>query len=245
MSHHSSTSVDAWKQHQTQVTSLIFPAITQRVTQQQKKYIDKLNTTRNIITSSLPPGTLVALKDPHYLLGKSIKPGAEPTYMGSYTIVRRLPTGPYIVKDDTGEQLDRPVPLDQMRVLFPPNHKHNAPAASSSSTDTSTDNANHAVQHIINHRLVDGHSLQYFVKWKGCTGKHNSWVDETDMLGTDIVHRYFQQLQAKKDKQQHTPTAAPTLRHVTIMTRQQRHILRDDTPSLAFTCSQSSPPSPS
>jgi transposase InsO family protein len=227
-SHFTSTDVHAWKQHQTQLTSLIFPAISQRVNQQQQKYINKLNTTRNIITSSLPPGTLVALKDPKYILDKSIKPSSEPTYMGQYTIVRRLPTGPYILRDDTGEQLDRPVPLDHMRVLFPPNHR-NAPSSSSTADD---DNGKkYAVQEIVNHRLIDGHRLQYYVKWKGYSNKKdNSWVDETDMHGTDIIHRYFQQLQAKQDKQR-TAADTPTLRHITILTRCQQHMIHDDSSS--------------
>ena len=137
--HYTSTGIDAWKQHQTQVVSLIYPAINQRVTQKQKAYIDKLNTTRRIITESLAAGTRIMLKDPLYILDKSIKPGHEPTYMGAYTIVRRLPTGPYIVQDDEGVQLDRPIPLDQMRVLFPPK--------SSSSSSSSSHHHHHHLHH--------------------------------------------------------------------------------------------------
>lgn len=236
LSHYTSTSVHAWKNHQTQLVSLIYPAITERVTQQQQKYIDKLNTTRNIITTPLPPGTLVALKDPKYILDKSIKPGHEGTYMGQYTIVRRLPTGPYLVKDDTGQQLDRPVPLDQMRVLFPPGHPMTTPSPdrddddddgdSSSSSSSHTRKRVYAVDSIVDHRLVDGHRLQYLVKWKGFTRKDNQWVDESDMLSTDIIHSYFKELNEKQQRQQkqRDNTITPTLRSVVVI-RQHNYII--------------------
>jgi transposase InsO family protein len=233
LSHYTSTSIDAWKHHQTQIVSLIYPAINTRVTHQQQKYINKLNTTRNIITKPLSPGTLVALKDPKFLHGKSIKPSHEPTYMGQYTIVRRLPTGPYIIKDETGEQLDRPVPLDQMRILFPPHTRR--PSRNHDTTDNDDDNDIYAVQDILEHRLVDGHKLQYLVKWKGYTTKHNSWVDASDMLGTDIIHRYFKRVNDEQSR--NTTTPAPKLRCVAVSMRQHAHMI--------YSLSDSSSSSPS
>jgi hypothetical protein len=189
----------SWKQHQQQVVSLIYPAINDRVNEQQRRYIERLNTTRNIITASLPPGTRVMLKDPAYILDKSIKPGREPTYMGSYTITRRLPTGPYIVKDDTGVTIDRPVPLDQMRVL-------GSPDPDTDNQDDSHSNNIYVVDRIMNHRIVDGHKLQYNVKWKGYSVDQNTWEDESNIIDTNCIHLYFKKLQQDKDQ----PTPAPT-----------------------------------
>lgn len=185
-----------WRQHQQQLISLIFPAINKRVTAAQQKYIDRLNTTRNIITHSLPPGTRVMLKDPAYILDKSIKPGREPTYMGAYTIVRRLPTGPYIVKDDTDVTIDRPIPLDQMRVLPA------RPAPTHSADDSNDDeDAIYEVDKIIDHRIVDGHRLEYKVKWKGYPLDQASWEEENNIIDTNCIHLYFKELQKKSQPQ--------------------------------------------
>lgn len=199
-----------WRQHQQQLVSLIFPAINQRVSIAQQKYIDRLNTTRNIITHSLPPGTRVMLKDPAYILDKSIKPGREPTYMGAYTIVRRLPTGPYIVKDDMDVTIDRPIPLDQMRVLPA------RPASSQSHSDKDDDTDIYEVDKIINHRIVDGHRLEYRVKWKGYSVDEATWEEENNIIDTNCIHLYFKDLQKKSQPQPQPPSssaaATPALR---------------------------------
>ncbi len=213
-----------WRQHQQQLVSLIFPAINQRVTAAQQKYIDRLNTTRNIITHSLPPGTRVMLKDPAYILDKSIKPGREPTYMGAYTIIRRLPTGPYIVKDDTDVVIDRPVPLDQMRVLpaRPP----------STHTNDDDDTDIYEVDRIIDHRIVDGHSLEYKVKWKKYPLEQATWEKENNIIDTHCIHLYFKELQ-KKSQPQPATSATPALRltainnndDTSIYTREQTYLI--------------------
>lgn len=202
-----------WRQHQQQLVSLIFPAINKRVTAAQQKYIDRLNTTRNIITHSLPPGTRVMLKDPAYILDKSIKPGREPTYMGAYTIVRRLPTGPYIVKDDMDVVIDRPVPLDQMRVLpaRPP-----PTAAKENNNNDSNDSDIYEVDKIINHRIVDGHQLEYQIKWKGYPLDQATWQNEDDIIDTHCIHLYFKELQKKSQPQPATAAPTPALRLTTI-----------------------------
>ena len=173
--------IDAWKEHQTRVISLIFPAINQRVSQKQKQYIEKLNAARAILTdSSLRPGTRVMLKDPAYMMDDSIKPSHEPTYIGPYIVIRRLSHGPYLVKDETGATLDRVVPLDQMKLV-----ETSSPAVSSDNRQV------FVVERIIAHRITPTGALQYRVKWKGCGHNDNSWINDTDLVDTDIVHQYF------------------------------------------------------
>ena len=40
------------------------------------------------------------------------------------------------------------------------------------------------IEKVINHRTHKGRK-QYFVKWEGYSAKHNSWVDEMDIIHTD------------------------------------------------------------
>ena len=41
----------------------------------------------------------------------------EPKYIGPYTIVRRARGGAYVLKDATGDLLDRHVPADMMKLI--------------------------------------------------------------------------------------------------------------------------------
>jgi hypothetical protein len=120
------------------------------------------------------------LKDPEYLLDSSFKPSHEPVYIGPYIVVRRLPHGTYLVKDETGEQLKRSVPLDQMKLV---------PSAADSAA---TDNRDvYVVDNIVAHRITPLGVLEYRVKWKGYSTKQNSWIPEENLVDTDYVHQYF------------------------------------------------------
>jgi hypothetical protein len=46
------------------------------------------------------------------------------------------------------------------------------------------------VQYIIKHRLNKNGIKEYFVKWRGYTKKHNSWVLETNFLQKDMINEY-------------------------------------------------------
>ena len=112
-----------WQQHQEKVTSLILPSISDRIKGKQDIMRKKLDALRKKITKDdLLSGTIVQIKDPMYLLHPSLKPTKEPTWIGPYTIVRRTLYGPYILRDDTGEIYPRQVNIDQMKVLYSPQH---------------------------------------------------------------------------------------------------------------------------
>ena len=119
--------------------------------------------------------------DPIYPLDGSFKLSHDAAYNGHYIVVRRLPHGQYILKDETGVQLDRTVPLDQMKLVQLKQDKQ----------DSSASNNVHVLEKILSHRVTPFCSLQYHVKWKGYSHHHNSWVDERDLIDIDIAHRYF------------------------------------------------------
>ena len=186
--------VNAWKQHQHQLLSLIYPAINASVTKKQKQYIDKINNTRvTLLHSSLETGTKVMLRDPKYVLNPSMKPTTEATYIGPYYIVDRTDNGEYHVKDDTGEILE--IPLDQMKVL-----PKSTTIVSVDDDDDDSDNV-YVVSKILKHRIIsdnDSVHLEYFVHWKGYSDSDDSWIRDTDLIDTPMVDRYFRALSAKE-----------------------------------------------
>ena len=181
--------VDVWKKHQEEVFSLVFPAVTNRRNEEQKKSrarVDKLR--RHITDESLPTGTVVMIKDAKYLLDPSKKPSTAPTYVGPYSVVRRTAHGPYVLNDDRGVQLQRVVPLDQMKVLYTPD---DAPAGSAEKDDPTTV---YVVEKIISHRQDESGELEFLVKWKGYSSAENSWLTTTDFHDHNIVHDYLTQV---------------------------------------------------
>lgn len=173
-------SLDDWKKHQEEVISLIYPQIELRSRAVQKKYRDKIEKIRrNIMTRDLPPGTQVMILDEKYLKGTP-KPNTEPKYIGKYIIVRREVNGPYVVKDMTGEILDRKIPIDQMKILFRPGL---IPAMQD-------DEDVWVVEQILNHRKVGG-VTEYEIKWKGFGYNETTWEPEENIHDRNLIDVYW------------------------------------------------------
>ena len=129
----------AWRKHQQSVLSLVFPAIKQRMTEHQAKYITKLDERRAVlIRHELRAGTVVYLKDATYLPSSGTRPSHEPMYLGPYVVVRRNKYGTYTLRDGTGAVLPRGVPLDQLKVNTP---RRALPATVSAAAPAAVDNA--------------------------------------------------------------------------------------------------------
>jgi transposase InsO family protein len=181
--------VDAWKKHQEEVLSLVFPAVSTRRSQEQSKSrarVDKLR--RNITDESLPAGTVVMLRDPAYALDPSKRPSTAPPYVGPYVVVRRTAHGPYVLNDDRGIKVERLVPLDQMKVLYSPD---DAPdGAEEESVHTS-----YEVEKILDHtkRNDDGEDL-FQVKWKGYPISESSWLPRARFNDLAIVDEYLKSI---------------------------------------------------
>jgi hypothetical protein len=130
------------------------------------------------------------IKDPIYLLNPSMRPTAEPLFIGPYTIVRRTLYGPYILRDDTGEIYPRQVPIDQMKVLYTPSLI--APEEKKGGDDNI-----YQVDYIINHSEENG-EYQYHVKWKGHDKKDATWEPEENINDPQSIERYFRLLAMKQ-----------------------------------------------
>ncbi len=231
------TDLADWKKHQEEVVSLILPAVSKRISDEQSKYRARLDKTRTLLTTlDIPKGSSVMIKDPKYLLNPGMRPSHEPMYIGPYTVVRQSKYGAYVLRDETGELLDRSVPLDQIKVRLSPAHpfkrapRPSAAAADSAAADSTVDSAAadpaadgddeddndvYEVEKIMSHRHDDD-GLSYHVKWKGYPLSESTWVKETDFVDTAIIHRYLRETAMKNEGKRVTRGRAARLHTILI-----------------------------
>jgi hypothetical protein len=182
--------LDAWKEHQDKVVSLILPSISDRISSKQSGMKKKLDALRKKVTADeLKPGTLVMIKDPQYLLNPHVRPSSQPEWIGPYTVVRRTLYGPYTLRNDTGDVYDRSVPFDQMKVLYSPT---SIPAERKEDEENT-----YEVDYIMEHREENG-EYYYKIKWKGYDAKDATWITEDKFNDPQPVERYFKLLAAKQ-----------------------------------------------
>jgi transposase InsO family protein len=182
--------MDEWKEHQKKIMSLIFPSINERIQGKQEAMREQLDRIRkNVIADELIPGTVVMIKDPQYLLQPSVRPTTQPMWIGPYTIVRRTLYGPYIIRDDTGDIYPRQVNIDQMKVVYSPQHLPD--------DEQEADDSNYEVDYIVKHSEEHG-AMKYLVKWKGYDMKDSTWETEEAFNDPQPVERYWRLQVAKQ-----------------------------------------------
>jgi hypothetical protein len=166
--------LDAWKLHQEKILSLIYPAISDRVRGAKDKLIATLNKHRRVLLqNSVPTGATVMIKDPKFIKEPSLKGKLEPTYLGPYTVVRRAKFGAYVLRDATGDILDRHVPVDQMKIR--------------SKKGLGVDNV-FTVNKVVNHRGTAG-NYEFLIDWKNY--KEQTWEPEGNIHDYDVVKKYW------------------------------------------------------
>ena len=95
-------------------------------------------------------------------------------------MVRRARNGAYVLKDATGDLLDRHVPADQLKILAKVKR-----AAGSANTDDV-----YEVESIITHR-GDAPAYDYRVRWKGYSADDDSWEPASAFLDSRIINEYW------------------------------------------------------
>ena len=162
-----------WKQHQEKLLSVIYPAIEDRVKIGKDKMVENLNKHRRLLLADgIPAGAVVMLRD----VTRANK--FEPKYVGPYTVVRRTHRGNYMLRDATGDILDRHVPPDQLKLVA------KKPRAKDKTAEV------YEVESIVDHRGEPG-KREYLVKWKGYDASDNSWEPEASFLDNGITQRYW------------------------------------------------------
>jgi hypothetical protein len=125
---------------------------------------------RQLLPTSIPAGASVMLVDP-------VRANKfEPKYIGPYSVVRRAHNGAYVLRDATGDILDRHVPADQLKVI--------------SKAAKPTDDV-YVVRKIIKHRGQPG-SYEYLIDWKGYS--EQTWEPEANLLEVDVVKAYWESI---------------------------------------------------
>jgi transposase InsO family protein len=168
-------SLDDWKSHQEKIASLIYPAISDRIKSGKDKLIQTLDKNRRLLSpSSFPTGATVMIIDPVR------KDKFEPKYIGPYTIVRRARGGAYVLKDATGDLLDRHVPADKMKLI------------AKSKRRVDVDTPIYQINKIISHRGNPGH-YEYLVDWKGYSQDEQTWEPESSFLDHSVIQTYWRE----------------------------------------------------
>ncbi len=130
-----------------------------------------------IIPSSIPTGATVMIKDP------TRENKFEPKYIGPYHIVRRARNGAYVLKDVTGDILDRHIPIDQIKVV--------------SQTIRAKDVDTYTVHRILKHRGAPG-SYEYLVHWKDYSKEDSTWEPESQFNDDKCITKYWSGLKGSQ-----------------------------------------------
>ena len=164
--------INVWKKHMERVQSLIYPAILDRTVSKKSKMMKALDKQRRLLTANeFPVGAVVMLNDPH----RANK--FEPKYIGPYSIVRRTRNGNYLLRDGTGDYLDRHVPPDQLKLI-------------SKKPREGDDETVYEIQHIVGHRGEPG-AYEYEVKWKGY--RETTFEPAENFQDTAMISDYWKQ----------------------------------------------------
>lgn len=165
--------LEDWKEHQQKIISLIYPAISDRIKSgksQLMKSIDKKR--RQLLPTSIPNGATVMVID------KNRTNKFEPKFIGPYTIIRRSRGGSYILRDMSGDMLDRRVPADQLKIL------------NRSVRKVDRDLPIHDIDYVVNHRGDPG-KYEYLIKWKNYDESENTWEPAGNFLDDKVIQEYW------------------------------------------------------
>jgi transposase InsO family protein len=164
------TDLQTWKEHMEKIQSLIYPAIIERVQNNKTKMMKYLDKKRRVLLEPYPIGSVVMLKDPNR------RDKWEPKYVGPYSIIRRTRNGNYRLRDETGEDLERSIPPDQLKLL------------SKKPREEDKENTVYEVERIVDHRGEPG-NYEYKVKWKYYS--QLTWEPEENFRDVATIRDYW------------------------------------------------------
>lgn len=167
-------SLDHWRQHQEKILSLIFPAISDNIKVSKDKMIQTINKhRRTLLANNIPNGAIVMIKD----VLRANK--WEAKYVGPYTAIRRTRNGNYVLRDSTGDILDRHIPPDQIKLV------------SRKPRESDLQNNVYEIESISKHRGSPGNH-EYYVKWKNY--HERTWEPASSFLDNKVITDYWKHL---------------------------------------------------
>ena len=136
---------------------------------------------RIIAEDAFPPGAIVMMLD------KTKESKWDPTYEGTFTVVRRNRGGAYVLRDHLGELLKRTVPADQLKLV-----KRMA-------DETVIEVSSHEIKEIKKHRYNEKKKPEYFVVWKD-PSLIPSWEPVDNFDDIDVIRKYWNKVRPTRKK---------------------------------------------
>ena len=168
-----------WTTYQHKILSIIYPATSEKIKLSKDKMMQSLNKhRRTLLADGIPPGATVMLADPLYVNDPGKKPKWEPKYIGPYTVIRRSRNGQYVLRDATGDILDRHVPADQLKMV------------SRRVRNIDRQKQIYEVDRILDHR-GDPSNYEYLVKWKNYDQSLATWEKQSSFLDNKCIANYW------------------------------------------------------
>lgn len=156
----------------------VYPTINSMRHEAKAKAAERFEATHTIVREPLTKGTAVLVLDER----KSSK--HDQNWVGPYTICAINPTGSYVLKSDTGDIIRR------ARSQIKEYHADEDAASPES----------YVVERVIRHRGRRD-NVQYLVKWRGYSNKHNSWLSPGDFNDKRIITDYWNRNNSYSRKQ--------------------------------------------
>jgi hypothetical protein len=147
------------------MTKIVFPAVEIKARETQRRMIERFN--RTVLHNEFPDGAKVMSLDP--IKGDKL----SPRYEGPYTVVQRTTGGSYVLRDGTGELLQRNFAPSQLKLVL----------------DDYDDTVAYEVEKIVDHRDLPGEGIEYRVKWKGF--KELTWEPQKNFIERKCISDYW------------------------------------------------------
>lgn len=171
-------SIEEWRDWQDKVTAIIYPAHDARMKALNDVMRKKMDDHRRIIREPLETGAVVMLRD------ELRRNKVEGRYVGPYIVTQRTAHGAYLLQDAAGAMLQRPVTLDQLKIV--------SRKPSKLAEDV------YELEAIFDHRVVKG-AFEFFVRWKGYGDEHDEWLAADKFNDTRIIKEYWQSRRINPD----------------------------------------------
>jgi hypothetical protein len=174
-------SLDDWQQHQEKVVSVIYPAICDKIRGTKDAMVKRLNANRRLLLpTAMPNGAVVYLRDPIH------HNKFDPKYVGPYYIVRRARSGNYVLRDASGDVLDRHVPADQLKLV------------SKKARGKDQKGGVYYMSKIVAHR-GDAGNYEYLIDWEGY--KERTWEPADNIHSVRAINEYWESLKSNSSSQ--------------------------------------------
>jgi hypothetical protein len=173
-------SLEAWEERMQRVFHLLYPAIADRKSAYQKRWIAKLNRDRKVLSEDyFPIGAVV------YYEQKDKKRAQDPKFIGPWKIVHHLPAGDYLLMDFLGNIFPRPVPAQHLKLQY------------LSHTDMDDGEEHYEMEYIVDHK---SNPFEFLIHWKGCGVEERSWEPHANIHGHEMLAEYWKKVNPSPEK---------------------------------------------